>query len=167
MTSVFIQSLADYNAGRIVGEWVDLTDKDENDLQNAINKVLSQSQEEIAEEWEFADYDGFYNLSLCSYTSIKTVIELAAAINEHGEPYAIYADYVGLDYATIEGFEDSYRGEWESFKDYAIELFNECYLNEIPESMRFYIDYEAFASDLEMDYHHDRGSDGQTHIFSC
>ena len=167
MTSVFIQSLADYNAGRIVGEWVDLTNKDENDLQNAINKVLSQSQEEIAEEWEFADYDGFYNLSLSSYTSIKTVIELTAVIKEHGEPYAIYADYIGLDYATIEGFEDSYRGEWESFKDYAIELFDECYLNQVPESMRFYIDYDAFARDLELDYHHELDSNGQTHIFSC
>ena len=48
MTQVFIQSLADYNAGRIVGDWVDVTDMEESDLQDAINEVLSQSEEEIS-----------------------------------------------------------------------------------------------------------------------
>lgn len=55
MTQVFIQSLADYNAGRIIGNWVDVTDMDESDLQDAINEVLAQSKEEIAEEWMIAE----------------------------------------------------------------------------------------------------------------
>lgn len=167
MTSVFIQSLEDYNAGRIVGEWVDVEGMDESELQDAINKILAKSKEEVAEEWEFAGYEGFYTLNLCGYSSIKTVITLATAINEHGEAYAIYADYVGLRYATTEGFEDSYYGAWDSFKDFAENLFDECYLSQVPESVRFYIDYDAFARDLEIDYFHDRGSDGQTHVFSC
>jgi|GEM_PF-3108197 len=164
MTSVFIQSLADYNAGRIVGEWVDVTDMGENDLWDAINKVLSQSKEEYAEEWEIADYDGFYQLTPMS---VEKIIELAKAINEHGEPYAIYTSYVGECYATTEGFDDSYYGSWDSFKDFAENLFDECYLHQVPESIRFYIDYDAFARDLGMDYHHDRSSDGQTHVFRC
>jgi antirestriction protein len=164
MTSIFIQSLADYNAGRIVGKWVDVSGMDTSSLWDAINQVLAMSSEENPEEWEIADYDGFYGLSP---TSLERVIEVAEAINHHGEPYAIYARYVGEKYATESGFEDSYQGAWDSFLEFATDLFDECYLHDIPENIRFYVDYEQFARDLEMDYHHDRASDGKIHIFSC
>lgn len=166
MTQVFIQSLADYNAGRIVGNWVDVTDMDVNDLQDAINEVLAQSKEEIAEEWMIADYDGFYIFNLGEYSSNKTIIEAAKAINEHGQAYAVYANYIGLEYATTESFEEAYCGEWDSFREYSDQLFDELYAHDIPESIRFYIDYEAFARDLEInDYYHDTDDAGKTHIF--
>lgn len=164
MTSIFIQSLADYNAGRIVGKWVDISGMAADDLRNAINEVLAMSSEENPEEWEIADYDGFYGLSP---TSLERVIEVAEAIDTHGEPYAIYAQYVGETYATESGFEESYQGAWESFLEFATDLFDDCYVQDIPENLRFYVDYELFARDLEMDYFHDRASDGKTHIFVC
>ena len=37
-----------------------------------------------------------------------------------------------------------------SLKDAASELFDECYLSEVPESVKPYIDYEAFARDCEL-----------------
>jgi hypothetical protein len=40
-----------------------------------------------------------------------------------------------------------YEGE---LKDAAEELFDECYLSDIPESVRNYIDYAAFARDCEL-----------------
>lgn len=45
-------------------------------------------------------------------------------------------------------FEDAYCGEYDSKQAYAEELFDECYLHDVPESVRFYIDYEKFARDL-------------------
>lgn len=84
------------------------------------------------------------------------------------EAYTVYANYIGLQYATAEGFEEAYCGEYDSFKDYATELFDECYLHEVPESIRFYIDYDAFARDLTIgDYYHDTDSNGKTHVFRC
>ncbi|ELS02724.1 antirestriction protein [Xenococcus sp. PCC 7305] len=163
MTSIFIQSLADYNAGRIVGRWVELEDLDKDGLWDAIKEILAMSQEPLAEEWEIADYDGFYGLS----PSISQVLEIANLLSKHGEAYAIYAQYIGEDYAAEEGFEESYCGEWESFRDYADDLFDQLYLYELPDHLHFYIDYEAFARDLSMDYHHDQGSDGKIHIFRC
>jgi antirestriction protein len=38
------------------------------------------------------------------------------------------------------------------FRDYAEELFDDCYAHDIPEGLRGYIDYESFARDLEFDY---------------
>ena len=162
MTSLFIQSLADYNAGRIVGKWVDVSGMDADALLEAIQEVLSMSQEANAEEWEFADYDGFYGLTP---TSIEKVVEVAEAIAQHGEPYAIYARNIGEEYATESGFEDSYQGAWDSFLEYATNLFDECYIHDIPENLRFYIDYELFARDLKMDCYHDRDIYGKTHVF--
>lgn len=72
-----------------MGEWIDLTVMDENDLQDAINKVLAQSNEEVAEEWEIADYERFYGLEIHRYSSVKTMVELAEAINQHGKIKAI------------------------------------------------------------------------------
>ena len=37
-----------------------------------------------------------------------------------------------------------------SLKDAASELFDECYLSEVPERVKHYIDYEAFARDCEL-----------------
>lgn len=37
-----------------------------------------------------------------------------------------------------------------SLRDAAEELFDECYLHDVPESVRGYIDYDAFARDCEM-----------------
>lgn len=37
-----------------------------------------------------------------------------------------------------------------SLKDAAAELFDDCYLHTIPESVRYYIDYASFARDCEL-----------------
>lgn len=53
------------------------------------------------------------------------------------------ADAIGkVDDVTI------YQG---NLKDAAEELFDECYLYEIPEHLRNYIDYDAFARDCQQD----------------
>jgi hypothetical protein len=35
-------------------------------------------------------------------------------------------------------------------RDAAEELFDECWLHSVPESIRYYIDYDKFARDCEM-----------------
>ena len=37
-----------------------------------------------------------------------------------------------------------------SLRDAAEELFDECWLPSVPESIRYYIDYDKFARDCEM-----------------
>jgi hypothetical protein len=55
-------------------------------------------------------------------------------------------------------FQDAYCGEYDSEVAYAEELFDECYLHDVPESARSYIDYEKFARDLFIcDYYFSNG----------
>lgn len=163
MPSVYLYVLADYNAGSMVGDWVDVSNLDEDELHDACARIRAKSKASNPEELGIADYDGFYGLSPC----LSEVIETATLIDEYGEAYALYALNVGEDYADEDNFEEAYCGEHDDFRDYADELFDECYLHDVPESVRIYIDYQKFADDLiySGDYFTENGEGGKVHVF--
>ena len=92
------------------------------------------------------DYEGFEGLRLSESEDITRVAEIAGFIKKYGEAWALYAEHIGLDYATQESFEEAYQGEWDSEEDFAEDLASETM--EIPKHLEFYIDYEKFARDL-------------------
>jgi len=158
---VYVACLASYNAGILHGEWIDATDADE--LREAIQNMLERSPEPDAEEWAIHDFD-FHGVHIDEYADLDRVAEIGALIEEHGAAFAAYADNVGIDHATADGFQDAFCGEWDSERAYAEELFDECH--EIPDDLANYIDYEAFARDLFMgDNYSLVDSDGQLHVF--
>ena len=159
---VWIACLASYNDGILHGEWIDAVDADE--IREGIERVLKTSPTPGAEEWAIHDHEGFGSMS-DKHPDIDELAELGAAIEEHGEAYRLYADYIGEDYTTVEKFEEDYCGEYDSETAYAEELFDEQYANHIPDHLANYIDYEAFARDLFCgDYFSARGESG-LHIF--
>jgi len=160
---VYVACLASYNAGELHGEWIDATDADE--MHEAIAEMLKESPTPSAEEWAIHDYEGFGPIKIGEYEAIEDVAELAALIEEHGEAYAAYADNVGVDHATEAGFQEAYSGEWDSEKAYAENLFDELYAYDVPEHLRRYIDYEAFARDLFMGDCYSIESDSGVYVF--
>jgi len=146
---VYVACLAAYNAGTLHGEWMDAAQEEE-DLLEAIQDMLARSPEPSAEEWAIHDYECFGGLRLGEYEDLGRVAELARLIDEHGAAFAAYAGNVGTEHATGDGFEECFRGEWDSEEAYAEDLFDELYLNEVPQTLRSYVDYQAFARDLFM-----------------
>ena len=71
------------------------------------------------------------------------------AFSNTAKPFAIYYNDVSDLETAKNNFEDAYQGEYETFLAYATEIFDELYAHSIPENLRYYIDYEAFARDLE------------------
>ena len=162
---VFVACLAAYNAGELHGEWIDATDEDE--MNEAIQKILSSSPEPDAEEWIICDHDNFHDLSVYQYAPIDEVARLGALVEEHGQAFAAYAAHTGQADATEEGFQDHYQGHWDSEKAFGEEMFDECYLDEVPESVRPYIDYEKFARDLFInDYFSVKAEEGGVYVFN-
>ena len=143
---IYVACLASYNRGILYGKWIDATDADE--IREEIQNMLSESQEPIAEEWAIHDSEFFSSLCLDKHEDIDQVAEIGALIEEHGAAFAAYADNMGIDHATADGFQDAYCGEWDSEQAYAENLFDELYLHEVPEHIQPYIDYEAYARDL-------------------
>ena len=163
MPSIYLYVLADYNAGAMVGDWIDVNNLDADELQKACERIRAKSKAMNPEELAIADYDGFYGLTPC----LSNVIEIARRIDEHSEAYALYALHVGEDYADDDNFEEAYCGAYDDFRDYADELFDECYLHDVPDAIRYYIDYQKFADDLIYggDYFTEKGEGGTVHVF--
>jgi antirestriction protein len=163
---IYIACLAAYNNGILHGRWIDVDeDASAEVIREEIAEMLSESPIPGAEEWAIHDYEGF-GCSLSEWEDIEKVAELGRMIGKHGRAYIAYAEHVGRDYATEQGFEESYRGAWNSEEAYAEDLFDELYAHEIPENLRCYIDYEAFARDLFMgDCYSIDNPDGGVYVF--
>ena len=142
---VYVACLASYNAGILHGAWIDATDPDL--LHDDIQEMLAQSPEPDAEEWAIHDFD-FHGVHIGEHDDIERVAAIGALIEEHGAAFAAYADNVGIDYATADGFQDAYCGEWDSERHYAEESFDDLY--DIPDHLASYIDYDAIARDWFM-----------------
>lgn len=168
---IYVASLADYNAGHLHGRWIN-ADQDAASIQAAISEMLAASAEPIAEEWAIHDYENFGGLHLREYESIETVAAVACGIREHGEVFAGLVSHFGGTSSIEEAqryMEEGYRGAFDRLADYAQELVEECYsepLKALPDFIRYQIDYEAIAHDMEL-----CGDvftvecDGQVHVF--
>ena len=160
---IYVACLAAYNNGMLYGKWID-ADQDADSIRLEIQTMLAGSPIPGAEEWAIHDYDGFCGLRLSESEDIEDLVETVSLITEHGEAWARYAEYVGTDYASQEDFEEAYAGEWDSEEDYAEHLAEETM--EIPEHLRFYIDYEKLARDIFInDYFSAEGSNCKIFVF--
>jgi len=163
---IYVACLAAYNDGILHGEWIDAT-QDPEDIHAEIQDMLKKSPIPNAEEWAIHDYSDFGGMRLSEYEDIEHVHELAKALEECGEAFALYADLVGEDYATVESFNDAYHGEWDSEEDFAYDWWEQAgYLAQIPEELRCYIDWERVARDLFLDGFMSARLNGNVHVFS-
>ncbi len=162
---IYVACLASYNEGEIFGEWID-ADQDPEVINEEIFNMLSKSPVANAEEYAIHGYEDFGSLHLNEYEGISTVSELAMFIQEHGELGAELVAQLGHLETAQDAIENNYNGQHNSELDFAMELFDECYLHEVPASIQGYIDYDSFRRDLfSCDYYSIR-VDGQLHIFS-
>jgi Antirestriction protein len=147
---IYVASLADYNAGRLHGVWIDAT-QDAHDIKMCIFVMLSESAEPVAEEWAIHDHEGFGSLRIGEYESIERIAAVAEGIEEHGAAFVAYVDNFGFNDADLDAFEENYLGEFDNVEDYAREFLYEWGdLAALPESLRNYFDYAAFARDMEL-----------------
>ena len=152
---LYVASLSDYNAGRLHGRWI-YADEGAEELHRQVIEMLAESGEDIAEEWAIHDYQGFGSLRLSEYEDLNKVAELGSLMAEHGELFAsLAANFGGTD--GIEEarryMEEGYCGEFDSLEDYAREFIEDCYSSDIeklPEFIRYHIDYEGIARDMEL-----------------
>jgi antirestriction protein len=146
---IYVASLSDYNAGNLLGVWIDVDGKSVEEIQEEVNAMLASSEQEIAEEFAIHDHEGLGNIG--EFTPLSEIVELSEMIDRHGDAYLAYIDHVGAHYATKQGFEDSYEGEFDSKVDwgdnYAV---NTGMLDGIPMDLRYYFDMEKWVRDCEL-----------------
>ncbi|ANS05472.1 antirestriction protein [uncultured phage_Deep1-GF2-KM23-C739] len=160
-SQIYVACLASYNAGRLHGSWITPADTEEK-LQAQIDKILKSSKEPFAEEWAIHDYDNFPNLG--EYPSNENIIKVKKAQKEHGiNPINAFLEHYTTD--DLEHFTDSYSGEYDSFRDYSDQLFDELYLHDVPKHIIPYIDYGAFENDTKLDTTEVKAPNYKVYIF--
>lgn len=144
---IYVACLAAYNAGYLHGAWIDATLPIE-EIQTQVTAMLKASPMPDAEEYAIHDYEGFDGYALGEYEGINSAHEIAEFIEEYSEFGGALLNHLGdLDDAR-RAAEESYCGCYESLADYAQSLTEET--TEIPESLRYYIDYERMGRDMEI-----------------
>ena len=144
---IYVACLAAYNNGCLHGRWITATNPEE--IRTQVRAMLAASPIPNAEEWAIHDYEGFEGVNLSEYASFETVSELADFIEEHGELGAKLLSYFGKDIAEARAAFEEYAGQYRSAADFAEQLHEEIG-TQIPESLSYYIDWQAFARDMAL-----------------
>ena len=145
---IYVACLASYNNGQLHGRWIDAA-QGEAHIWEGTKAMLAASPQPMAEEWAIHDYEGFKGAPVSEYSSFARNASFAEFIKEHGELGGALIAHYGGDLEDAESRIEDYIGEYESLEDYARQLTEECGID-IPESLRFYIDYTAMGRDMEV-----------------
>jgi antirestriction protein len=145
---IYVACLSAYNNGHLHGTWIDAT-QGAWGVWEDIQKMLAASPIPDAEEHAIHDYEGFEGARIEEYTGIETIAKLAAFITEHGAlGGAVLAHYNNDLEEANEALTERYLGQYTSLGDYVQEM-TEVSMT-IPQSLQYYIDWQAMARDAEI-----------------
>jgi antirestriction protein len=144
---IYVACLAAYNNGILYGRWID-AHQEAWTIYGEIADMLRMSPIPDAEEWAIHDYEGFEGVRVEEYAGIDDVAGKAAFIVEHGKLGAELITYYGSLNDARQAIEERYMGAYASVADFAQELTEQSTV--IPETLRYYIDYDRMARDMEI-----------------
>ena len=147
---IFLTNLGKYNEGELVGEWVELPVSHE-ELQKVFERI---GINEEYEEYFITDYEcDLYEVG--EYENIDKLNDIAERIKELDEEKSkvVRALIQKLDYN--EAIEKVNNGDYriyydcDDMADVAHQVAEECgYLDNVPDDVARYFDYESFGRDL-------------------
>lgn len=144
---LYIADLAAYNARHLHDAWIDATD-DLNDIWEQTNTMLGTSPMLGAEEYAVHDYEGFDGYSVSEHEGINILHKIACFIEEHPDFGAELLNHCCDMEEARRMVEYAYCGCYISVADYAQDLTEQT--GNIPAHLKYYIDYDRIAQDMEM-----------------
>lgn len=166
MLNVFLTNLGEYNAGNLVGEWVELPISDD-DLGKVFDRIrvchgnvkYYDNCGNPYEEYFISDYETDLGIEVVEYSLIWELNKKAKAISDLSD-YEVKAfrAMMSAGYFFDEAMEKIADGEYSIYfdchdmTDVAYGVVEECgYLRGVPETVSLYFDYEAFGRDLDIE----------------
>lgn len=105
------------------------------------------SDEWELDDWSYCEWDEDYG-DPNAWSDWDEYVTFCNNVDEFGEAFRLRYEDVG-EITRIE-FQDSFWGEFNSLEEWAQSYYEDCY--EIPDHLANYIDWEAVASDLSMEF---------------
>lgn len=160
MFRVFITNLGKYNEGKLIGKWLDLPCED---IESELSSIgVSEEPDENGvyyEEYFITDYENDYGYKVGEYDSLDDLNEIAEELENLDEYEKEVVNAFIENGSDIEEALDRLRdGNYMVFSncsdmtDVAYQYIEETgLLNDIPEGLRNYFDYEAYGRDMSFE----------------
>lgn len=170
--AVWVGCMACYNAGKLVGEWVDAVNADKVTIQG-LHTTFQVHDCEGEELWVF-DTE---SLPIAYELDPTTAVAWGKALEDvESDELAAFAAWAASDAATrlpdsdvpdVAVFHTSYQGQWESFSSYAHNYAEETGLLEglNPEVTAFF-DWNSWIDTLKADHEVVRTDSGSVYVFT-
>lgn len=157
--AIYVACLASYNAGKLFGSWLDLSDgPDEDDIREAIDAIIKESPEPFAEEYAIHDSQGLPGfLARTEWPDIDKLADYCENWAELGDDdataYQVTCDMRGA-VLDLDDFRDAYRGWWERPERFAMDFAEEYGLLKDEESnpLLRHVDWDGYWRYLEQDF---------------
>lgn len=167
---VYLACLASYNTGILHGRWVELDGSE--DFRESLLEMLASSPIDDAEEWAVHDHEDCGHLGefpgLDRLEAVEATFKRAEAEGLDWELLCAFCDHAGheLEPDSVALFQDSFSGSGFSLVDWCRQFFEDTgEIGRIPEHLRRYFDYQAYARDLEINDVFTVEHGGETHVF--
>lgn len=159
---VYIADLMEYNNGRLVGKWFDLTDySDASELMKDIQAMLDEQTKkdrdgEVHEEWAVHDYENFPRSMYSEYMGeedFQKIIEVIQGAEESNLPFDVILEAMSdLGVDEISEVVERYNGSVEAsmgneWRDFAYEFVDSVGGVSGVSNADYYFDFEAFGRD--------------------
>lgn len=154
--SVWIGNLGDYNAGILRGDWFDLSDYDLDELTAVVEELTNDGQN----DYFIADSMSDYNIPVDEYESLESLYAKYITVQDIIEQYgdnaadiiAAYTNTISDDLEHIYSYEFYIYSNCYTMADVAFEYLDQNGgLDEMPEHLRNYFDYESYGRDMEIE----------------
>ena len=150
--AVYVGTYSKYNDGNLFGAWISLVKCGDYGTFMEVCHNLHADEEDP--ELMFQDYECFpsawYSESGIDEDTFDRIIEFSGLDDDDRDAFEEFSDAFGND--CIESFRERYMGKWDSEKDFAEHIVDECYnLDDMMGHLASYFDYEAYARDLFID----------------
>ena len=157
--SIYVGTYAAYNNGSLKGKWFDLEDyADADDFYKAIKAFHcnpdnddSRTEPEDDPEFMFQDWEGIPD-SMIGECWLHPDLwdEWIALDDDEREMVEAYSEHVG-EFTDLDTVRGAFQGRYASEADWAEEYWESCgMLADVPENLRYYINYAAFARDCQL-----------------
>lgn len=153
---IYAACLASYNAGTYHGAWIEIESGATSDTILAeIDKMLKASPTPGAEEYAIHDYEGVPQSLMTAWgehPDLDEVASAAEALLDSGEVFEAALSYSGHVGEALEACRNQqYVDCGESPEEIVEKWFEDTgTLEEVPERLRCYIDFKAYARDLRL-----------------
>jgi len=161
--AVYVGTYAKYNNGSIAGAWVSL---DEHDTEAAFYAAASAlHKREYDPELMFQDFEGFPREFYGESYLDERIWEWLELDDDERDIISAWLKANGgsddLDY-----MREAYRGHWDSWDEYVYQYVDDtCLLENVPEEVAGYFDYESYGRDLSNDYSVTDSDSGGVYVF--